>query len=160
MHDRIKLFAGGGCLWNPGKGAIGFIVCDKDGYELDRRYWCIGHSTNNRATYESLIEGLEFIRRYTPGYVNCFLENKLVVNQAKGWWSVNNNELKWLLNRVNNNESYFVRVYYTLVKSTHPMILEVETGTQWDLCNSSALFRHGSRNCEIIKSRFKLHLKE
>ena len=80
-YHRIELFAGGGCLLNPGQGAIGFIVLD-GGRELDRRYWCIGHSTNNRATYESLIEGLEFIRRYTPGYVNCFLENKLVVNHA------------------------------------------------------------------------------
>lgn len=84
-HGRIKLFAGGGCLWNPGQGAIGFIVLGEDDRELDRRYWCIGRSTNNRATYRSLIEGLEFIKRYIPSYVNCYLENKLVVNQAKRW---------------------------------------------------------------------------
>ncbi len=126
VHVRIKLFAGGGCLWNPGQGAIGFIVFNENDWELDRRYWRIGYSTNNRANYEALIEGLKFIRRYSPAYVNCFLENKLVVNQAKGWWSVKDEKLKRLWDRLLNNGYYFLKVNYILVKSTHPIILEVE----------------------------------
>ena len=124
-YYRVKLYVCGSFFWKLRKGAIAFIVFDKDGFKLDERHWSVYNTTTHRASYKALSEGLEFVRRYRPALVDCYLENKLVVYQAKEWWAIHNHELRKLWDAVVRNEKYFKKVYYNLVKSIQPEMLEV-----------------------------------
>ena len=48
----------------------------------------IGEATNNEAEYIALIKGLEYLIEINELSVNCYLDSKLVVEQAKGNYRV------------------------------------------------------------------------
>ncbi len=132
-YTRIKLFAGGVSLKYLGRGAIAFIVCKVGSYVLEKKYWLIDSTTNHRASYSALIEGLKFVRRYNPTFVYCYLENKMVVHQLKGGQSIRSSEFQLLKETVSSNEKYFGTVNYSHVKNTHPQIAEVQELIHWAL---------------------------
>ncbi len=125
-YEEVKLFTDGGCRGNPGPGAIAFIIMDDDNKVLFRFGKLIGQTTNNKAEYTALIDGLTCAAKYSCGTVHCFLDSLLVVNQVKDEWKIKDKELKHLYFKVLEQESVFREVTYTHLKRTHPDIEAVD----------------------------------
>ncbi len=125
-YNEVRLVTDGGCRGNPGPGAIAFIVMDGDKKVLYRFGKLIGQTTNNKAEYTALMEGLACAVDYTRGTVHCFLDSQLVVKQVKDEWKIKNEELKSLYFKILEKESVFVKVTYTHLRRTHPDIEAVD----------------------------------
>jgi ribonuclease HI len=88
----------GGARPNPGPAAIGYIVEADDWTEEGSDH--IGESTNNRAEYRALIQGLELASEKGCTEVEARGDCELVVMQVRGEHRVNQPELRPLRNRV------------------------------------------------------------
>ena len=124
--DKVNLVSDGGCRGNPGQGAIGFMIFDERNRILARGGKRIGYTTNNRAEYLALIEGLGHAAKYTKGTVHCFLDSELVVKQVKQEWKIKDDELEKLFYQVLDKESAFKKVTYTHLPRTHRAIKAVD----------------------------------
>ncbi len=121
-NEEIKLVTDGGCRGNPGLGAIAFIIMNCDNKVLFRFGKLIGQTTNNKAEYTALIEGLACAAAYTNGVVCCYSDSLLVVKQVQDEWKIKDEELKRLYLKVLDKESAFEKVTYTHLRRTHPDI--------------------------------------
>ena len=83
----IEMYADGASRSNPGPAGIGVVIY-KNGEELFTISEYIGKKTNNEAEYLALLSGLDYLIGEGEGFVNCFLDSKLVVEQAKGNYRV------------------------------------------------------------------------
>jgi ribonuclease HI len=124
--DRVKLFTDGGCRGNPGPGAIGVLILNQTNEELDRYSECIGNTTNNRAEYRAVIQGLNLCAKHTRGRVTCYSDSELLVNQMSGTWRLKNDQLRQLFFEVKQCEQVFAEVVYTHVKRTNPFIRKAD----------------------------------
>lgn len=122
QYEEVKLVTDGGCRGNPGPGAIAFILMDGDNKVLFRFGKLIGQTTNNKAEYTALIEGLACAAAYTNGEVRCYSDSLLVVKQVQDEWKIKDEELKRLYLKVLDKESAFENVTYTHLRRTHPDI--------------------------------------
>ena len=101
----LELYADGASRSNPGPAGIGVVIYkNKEEFYTIAEY--IGEKTNNEAEYLALIKGLEYLVLEGVESVNCFLDSKLVVEQANGNFRVKaenliplNKELKILMNQ-------------------------------------------------------------
>ena len=124
--NEVKVVTDGGCRGNPGEGAIGFIILDERNRVLARVGKRIGYTTNNRAEYLALIEGLGHAAKYTKETVHCFLDSELVLKQVKQEWKIKDDELEKLFYQVLDKESAFKKVTYTHLPRTHRAIRAVD----------------------------------
>lgn len=121
----MYIYTDGASRGNGGESAAAFIIIDKNNIELHRGVRNIGLATNNMAEYMAVHDALQYC------YLNVILEpsiaiisdSMLVINQLKGTWRINNNNLKEI-NRnirfyINNMNASFI---YEWVPRTHPMI--------------------------------------
>ena len=98
-QKRATVQFDGGAKPNPGKAAIGYIV-DGKGDKRHKRSKRIGTSTNNIAEYRALIDALELAIQKEYTQIKAKGDSKLVVNQVKGEWNVNDDTLHNLHKRV------------------------------------------------------------
>jgi ribonuclease HI len=84
----------GGSRGNPGPGALGFVLSDPGGAEVEARGEFLGHVTNNVAEYRSLIAGLEAAARHGAQPLRVAMDSELVVRQMTGQYRVKNAGLK------------------------------------------------------------------
>jgi ribonuclease HI len=84
----------GGSRGNPGPGALGFVLSDPGGVEIEARGEYVGHVTNNVAEYRSLIAGLEAAARHGAQPLRVAMDSELVVRQMTGQYRVKNAGLK------------------------------------------------------------------
>lgn len=77
--SELKLVTDGGCRGNPGLGAIGFILFAMDNRVIAKGGKLIGQTTNNRAEYLALIEGLEQTSKYTDGIYIRTIRNLIAI---------------------------------------------------------------------------------
>ncbi len=124
--DHVKLYCDGGCRGNPGSGAIGVLMLDSEGNELQRHAECIGNSTNNRAEYSALAKGLDLCAAHTRRRVTCYSDSQLVVNQMSGVWRLKDPTLRKLFHKVKKFEEAFEEVVYTQVPRNNPSIKKVD----------------------------------
>ncbi len=124
--DHVKLFVDGGCLGNPGPGAIGVLIVDNDGNQLRMEAECIGVTTNNRAEYRALIKGLDLCAKHTRRRVTVYSDSELVVNHMNGHWRLKDDTLRELWKKVKQCEQVFKEVVYTHVRRTNPFIRKVD----------------------------------
>lgn len=122
MPNVIRLFTDGGSRGNPGPGAIGILLLDEQGKEIESFRECIGHTTNNRAEYKALIKGLDLAAKYSRDEVQCYLDSELVVKQMTGLWRLKDNELRVLFHQAKDGERSFRQVTYTHVRRTDQYI--------------------------------------
>ncbi|HKW40588.1 MAG TPA: ribonuclease HI family protein [Gemmatimonadales bacterium] len=114
--DHVKLFADGGCRGNPGPGAVAALVLNaSDNVQLDFEATCIGTTTNNRAEYSAVIQGLNVCARHTRGRVTCYTDSQLVVNHMNGTWRLKDDALRRLFLEARQCEQVFREVVYTHV---------------------------------------------
>ncbi len=84
----------GGSRGNPGPGALGYVLCEPSGREVEARGEFLGVCTNNVAEYRSLIAGLAAAARHqVPGLV-VRMDSELVVRQMLGQYKVKHAGLK------------------------------------------------------------------
>jgi len=86
----------GGSRGNPGPGALGYVLCDASGREVEARGEYIGMCTNNVAEYRSLIAGLAAAARHGVRSLVVRMDSELVVRQMLGQYKVKNEVLKSL----------------------------------------------------------------
>jgi ribonuclease HI len=84
----------GGSRGNPGPGALGYVLCDPEGREIEARGEFLGVCTNNVAEYRSLIAGLDAAARHGARTVVVRMDSELVVRQMLGQYKVKNAGLK------------------------------------------------------------------
>jgi ribonuclease HI len=121
--SEVRLVTDGGSRGNPGPGAIGIIILDNGGNELERHAELIGVSTNNEAEYKALAKGLDLCAKHTRGKVDCFLDSQLVVYQMNGHFRLKDDTLRRLYYDVKKHEWPFDEVVYTHVPNTDPQIM-------------------------------------
>ena len=86
----------GGARGNPGPAAIGYVLIDPQGREVEARGEAIGKVTNNTAEYRSLIAGLEAAARHGVERLVVRMDSELVVRQMRGEYRVKHPDLKVL----------------------------------------------------------------
>jgi ribonuclease HI len=84
----------GGSRGNPGPGALGFVLCDETGREVEAKGEFLGVCTNNVAEYRSLIAGLHAAARHGVHSLVVRMDSELVVRQMLGQYKVKNEGLK------------------------------------------------------------------
>lgn len=84
----------GGARGNPGPAALGFVLLDPAGREVEARGEYLGTATNNVAEYRALIAGLAAAARAGADPLVIFLDSELVVRQMLGQYKVKNAGLK------------------------------------------------------------------
>ena len=123
---EVKLYTDGGCLGNPGPGAIGVLIRNSDGNELHSHKECIGSTTSNRAEYRALIKGLDLCAKFTRGRVICHSDSQLIVNQMNEVWRLKDDKLRTLWHEVKDLERPFREVVYQKVRKTNQVIKKVD----------------------------------
>jgi ribonuclease HI len=84
----------GGSRGNPGPGALGYVLIDQTGREVDARGESLGVVTNNVAEYRALIAGLEEAARRHADPLTVCMDSELVVRQMTGEYRVKHAGLK------------------------------------------------------------------
>src|SRR5512142_877311 len=84
----------GGARGNPGPGALGYVLSDPAGREVEARGEYLGVCTNNVAEYRSLIAGLGAAARHGVRELVVRMDSELVVRQMLGQYKVKNEGLK------------------------------------------------------------------
>ena len=84
----------GGSRGNPGPGALGFVLADPSGREVEARGDYLGVVTNNIAEYRALIAGLEAAAKREVRRLVVRMDSELVVRQMRGEYKVRNEGLK------------------------------------------------------------------
>lgn len=92
--DVWTLRADGGSRGNPGPGALGYVLCDPSGKEVEAKGEFLGVCTNNVAEYRSLIAGLGAAARHGVRTLQVQMDSELVVRQMLGQYKVKNEGLK------------------------------------------------------------------
>ena len=83
----LDLYADGASRSNPGPAGIGVVIYKK-GEEIHTISEYIGKAANNEAEYLALIKGLKYLIMEKELSVNCYLDSKLVIEQAQGSYRV------------------------------------------------------------------------
>jgi len=86
----------GGSRGNPGPGALGYVLSDAAGREVEARGEFLGVCTNNVAEYRSLLAGLAAATRHGVRTLVVRMDSELVVRQMLGQYKVKNEALKVL----------------------------------------------------------------
>lgn len=95
----------GGARGNPGPAAIGAVVYNERGEEVQRLSRYLGVATNNQAEYQALVMALEWIEHnYGQAQVYARLDSELVVRQLNGEYKMKNVALKPWFERVREVE--------------------------------------------------------
>lgn len=109
--DNHKLYTDGAARGNPGPGSWAFVmtVDDKILYEGKGT---LGHTTNNVAEYNAIINGLKVAKRYGWDCVTVISDSQLAINQLNGKWRVKKEHLRTLYNKVMDLVASFVSVKF------------------------------------------------
>jgi ribonuclease HI len=84
----------GGSRGNPGPGALGYVLVDPRGKEVEARGEALGVVTNNVAEYQALIAGLEAAAVHGVERLLVCMDSELVVRQLRGEYRVKHPALK------------------------------------------------------------------
>ncbi len=96
MRDdrRLWLYTDGASRENGARAAIGAVLYDSDGQEVETLTRFIGRASNNEAEYQALIEGLKMACARNIRRLVVRADSLLVVNQVLGRFKVKKAELK------------------------------------------------------------------
>lgn len=109
--EILRMFCDGGARGNPGPGAIGVVIKDKNGKTIKKISKTIGQTTNNTAEYKAVIAGLRWIKdnlyseEKSFKKISVFLDSNLLVNQLNGVFKVKNKNLQTLILETRKLES-------------------------------------------------------
>ena len=98
---KFIIYTDGGSRGNPGKAAIGFVICNEKGQELKKYGEYLGDNlTNNEAEYWAVILALKkfkalFGKKLTQNTsIELRADSELVVKQLNGEYRIENPKIK------------------------------------------------------------------
>jgi ribonuclease HI len=110
-----NLFTDGGARGNPGAAAAGFFLFDEKFILVDFGGKYLGETTNNKAEYSALLEGLKLAKKHEVASVHVFMDSELIVKQLNGSYKVKDAEMKHLFDKVQKAIAEFESVQFTHV---------------------------------------------
>ncbi|MBK8550524.1 MAG: ribonuclease HI family protein [Ignavibacteria bacterium] len=95
MGKKIIVYTDGASRGNPGSAAIGIVIKDESGKEIQTYKKFIGKSTNNVAEYSALIQGAKLIKELAETFdeIDFFCDSELVVKQIKGVYKIKHKDM-------------------------------------------------------------------
>ena len=93
MAAPFRAAVDGGSRGNPGTAAWAVVVLDARGKLLEGHGGLIGHSTNNVAEYQSLLEALKLASERGADSVEILADSELIVRQVRGRYKVRHPDL-------------------------------------------------------------------
>ena len=90
----LRLYTDGAARGNPGPAGLGMVIEDDQGVRLWGGCRYAGETTNNRAEYLALIDGLAKAAQWRPDALEVYMDADLVVQQVSGRWRVKHADLK------------------------------------------------------------------
>ncbi len=115
---KFIVYTDGGARGNPGPGAVGVIVKDKNGKVVKEIGKFIGKATNNEAEYKAVMEGLKTCAKSGAENLDFYIDSLLVVNQLNGDFKVKDKKIRTFWNEVKTLEKNFKEVSYTHIPRT------------------------------------------
>lgn len=107
FENFLLLYIDGASRGNPGHAGVGIVIKGPDEQTIAEVSKYIGVTTNNRAEYTALIEGIEAIARlkieeprFKISGLRIFSDSELLVKQINGQYKVRENNLKSFYERV------------------------------------------------------------
>jgi len=91
---RAHVYVDGASRGNPGPAAIGWVIVTGEGGIVTEGNKRIGHTTNNQAEYEALLQGLELASEYDFDQIEVRSDSELIVRQVRGEWNTNDPDLR------------------------------------------------------------------
>jgi len=85
---KLILHVDGGARGNPGPAAIGVVVSNPGGEQIDEISERIGEATNNVAEYRAVLRALERARELGATEVEIIGDSELVARQLSGVYKV------------------------------------------------------------------------
>jgi len=116
------VFSDGGSRGNPGPAAYAFLILSEEGRVLKANRGFLGVCTNNQAEYKALISALESAAELGANAVTCHLDSELVAKQLTGKYTVKNQNLRLLWQRVQELKTRFEEVKFLNVPRTNGFI--------------------------------------
>lgn len=91
---RYVLYTDGAARGNPGPAAIGIVLADAQGREIEAQGQAIGNTTNNEAEYRALIIGLGRAAYHGASDLEIRTDSELLAEQLKGHYKVRATNLR------------------------------------------------------------------
>jgi len=111
---KIFLYTDGASRGNPGAAAIGIVLMDERGNEIEALGETIGTATNNEAEYRALLRGLErAAHRATE--IEIRTDSELMARQLKGTYKVRAENLRSLHDQAQRALKQFKRATIVIV---------------------------------------------
>lgn len=110
MSKKLVIRTDGGARGNPGPAAIGVVIENSEGEEINNISRYIGEATNNQAEYLAVYEGLKAARAMQVPELDCYLDSELVVKQLKLEYKVKDKELASIFVKVWNLAQGFKKI--------------------------------------------------
>ncbi len=95
-EGHLTVYVDGASRGNPGRAAIGVVVCDANGEVVARVGEYIGRTTNNVAEYMALIFGMQEALLRGASELTVRTDSELVVKQVSGAYRTRDEGLKVL----------------------------------------------------------------
>ena len=127
----IYIYTDGASRGNGGESASAYIIMTDKNEELARGVRHIGLATNNMAEYMAVHDAIEYcyLNIIFEPVENCKIisDSTLVINQLKGAWKINNQNLK----EINHHIKFYIdnigtKFEYEWVSRNHPIIKECD----------------------------------
>lgn len=99
MNDmNLTIHTDGGSLNNPGPSACAYIISKEDGSVIEKRFFYLGHQTNNYAEYSgvknALLALLRLKEKMKISSLSFISDSLLMVNQLNGLYKVKNEDIR------------------------------------------------------------------
>ena len=108
MSNRVKIYVDGSCRNNGSPEAIGGIgIIIEEAFEQSSISTLVEATTNNQAEYLAVRMAVEKAVEYKLKDIVIYSDSKLIVNQIKGFWRVNDLKLQELRDEVVSRLDYF-----------------------------------------------------
>ena len=86
---KVTIYTDGACRGNPGPAGVGAVLlCEDRKKEISK---AIGHSTNNRAEIQAVIEALSALKHPEKTEVTLYTDSQLVYGLLQGTYKAKKN---------------------------------------------------------------------
>jgi ribonuclease HI len=107
---RLILYTDGAARGNPGPAAIGIVLADAQGKEIETLGEVLGETTNNEAEYRALLRGVRRALAHHADEIEIRTDSELLARQLDGTYRVKAAHLKPLHAQALRALSRFVHV--------------------------------------------------
>ncbi len=111
---KLILYTDGAARGNPGPAAIGIVLTDTSGKEIEAVGETIGKTTNNEAEYRALLRGLECAAQHTAE-VEIRTDSELLARQLSGAYRVRAENLKPLYGQARRAMTRFKKAKIAII---------------------------------------------